>query len=123
MGRVVAAVPGPVTSMVSAGCHELIRAGEAVLVTDAAEAAEALGEIGRDLAPVKRGPDRPGDDMGEAESVVWSALPVRSGVCAADLALRTTLVEREVWPAWADWSCGDCRSRGTVAAAAPTAGG
>ena len=96
VGRVVAAMPGPVTSMVSAGCHELIRAGEAVLVTDAAEAAEALGEIGRDLAPVKRGPDRPGDDVGEAESVVWSALPVRSGVCAADLALRTTLVERDV---------------------------
>jgi predicted Rossmann fold nucleotide-binding protein DprA/Smf involved in DNA uptake len=36
------AVPGPVTSAMSAGCHVLIRAGEAVLVTDAAEAACSL---------------------------------------------------------------------------------
>jgi DNA processing protein len=42
-GRVVASVPGPVTSMMSAGCHEAIRSGMAQLVTDAAEAAEAEG--------------------------------------------------------------------------------
>jgi DNA processing protein len=43
LGRPVMAVPGPVTSAMSAGCHVLIRAGEAVLVTDAAEAASSLG--------------------------------------------------------------------------------
>jgi len=42
LGRPVMAVPGPVTSAMSAGCHVLIRAGEAVLVTDAAEAASSL---------------------------------------------------------------------------------
>ena len=42
LGRPVMAVPGPVTSAMSAGCQVLIRAGEAVLVTDAAEAASSL---------------------------------------------------------------------------------
>lgn len=96
LARIVAAVPGPVTSMVSAGCHELIRSGVAELVTDAAEAAELLGDLGRDLAPVKRGPERPGDGLREAESRVWSALPVRSAVAVADLTVRTALAEREV---------------------------
>ena len=42
LGRPVLAVPGPVTSATSAGCHLLIRAGQAVLVTSAAEAASYL---------------------------------------------------------------------------------
>ena len=42
LGRPVLAVPGPVTSATSAGCHLLIRAGQAVLVTSAAEAASCL---------------------------------------------------------------------------------
>ena len=42
LGRPVMAVPGPVTSAISAGCHVLIRAGQAVLVTSAAEAASSL---------------------------------------------------------------------------------
>jgi DNA processing protein len=96
LARVVAAVPGPVTSMVSAGCHELIRRGEAELVTDADEVAELLGDLGSDLAPVKRGEERPEDGLVGDESVVWSALPVRSAIGAASLALGTALAERDV---------------------------
>ena len=96
LARVVAAVPGPVTSAVSAGCHELIRSGEAALVTDAAEVAELLGDLGTDLAPVKRGQDRPEDVLGAVESVVWSALPVRAAAGVAALAVRTALAERDV---------------------------
>src|SRR5690625_7005290 len=44
LGRTVAAVPGPVTSSTSAGCHRLIREG-AVCVTDAAEVLELLGPL------------------------------------------------------------------------------
>jgi len=40
--RPVGAVPGPVTSMASAGCHRLLRDAAAVCVTDAAEVAELL---------------------------------------------------------------------------------
>lgn len=96
LARVVGAVPGPVTSMVSAGCHELIRLGQAQLVTDADEVAELLGDLGSDLAPEKRGPERPEDDLPETEARVWSALPVRSADGVAALALRTALAERDV---------------------------
>jgi len=40
LGRGVGAVPGPVTSAASAGCHRLIRDYDATLVTNADEAAE-----------------------------------------------------------------------------------
>lgn len=50
LSRVIAAVPGPVTSTVSAGCHRLVREHGAVLVTDTDELADAVGEIGRDTA-------------------------------------------------------------------------
>jgi DNA processing protein len=77
LGRVVCAVPGPVGSHVSAGCHALVREG-AVLVTDAAEVAEALGAIGEALAPVKqvRGPDA---DWSPLDRQVHAVVPVRSG--------------------------------------------
>ena len=61
-------VPGPVTSMMSAGCHEAVRDGIAVLVTDAAEAADAIGDLGRGPGPAAaRGGEarrRPGRDGG-----------------------------------------------------------
>jgi len=44
LGRPVGAVPGPVTSSASAGCHRLLRESEAMCVTSAAEMAELLGE-------------------------------------------------------------------------------
>ena len=47
--RPVGAVPGPVTSMASAGCHRLLREGVAVCVTDAAEVRELAGVIGSSL--------------------------------------------------------------------------
>jgi DNA processing protein len=45
IGRPVGAVPGPVTSAASAGCHRLIRDYDATLVTTADEVAELVGEI------------------------------------------------------------------------------
>jgi DNA processing protein len=44
--RPLGAVPGPVTSMASAGCHRLLRDGAAVCVTDADEVLELLGGLG-----------------------------------------------------------------------------
>src|SRR5690606_1128800 len=41
--RPVGAVPGPVTSMASVGCHRLLRDGIAVCVTDAAQVLELAG--------------------------------------------------------------------------------
>lgn len=73
--RPVAALPGPVTSAVSAGCHEAVRQGYAVLVTDAAEVAELLAPMGSDLAPAKRGEYRPGDEFDELTQRVLANLP------------------------------------------------
>jgi DNA processing protein len=44
LGRPVMAVPGPITSAASAGCHRLIREGIATLVTSADEVAQRILE-------------------------------------------------------------------------------
>ncbi|MDN3294226.1 DNA-processing protein DprA [Streptomyces ficellus] len=75
LGRFTMGVPGPATSGLSAGVHELLR-GEAVLVTDAAEVAELVGDIG-DLAPPRRGPVLPRDLLDPASARVLEALPAR----------------------------------------------
>jgi DNA processing protein len=95
-GRVVVAVPGPVTSMMSAGCHDAIRSGMAQLVTDAAEAAEAIGDYGADLAPTRRGPTMAGDELDEPAARLLSALPVRKGVSVTRLAVSSGLSIVEV---------------------------
>jgi DNA processing protein len=84
----VGAVPGPVTSMTSAGCHALLRQTDAVLVTDAAEAAELAARIGDDLLPdhVPPGPSVPGDDLDPESYRVWSAVPLRGGATVDRLA-------------------------------------
>jgi DNA processing protein len=76
LGRLVMAVPGPVTSGPSAGCHQLIRDG-AVLVTCTDDVLEAVGRLGLDLAPERVVPRRPTDGLGRAATLVHDALPAR----------------------------------------------
>ena len=73
LGRLVMAVPGPVTSGPSAGCHQLIRDG-ALLVTSADDVLEAVGRLGVDLAPE---PDLPGARArtGSAGPRPWCTTP------------------------------------------------
>ncbi|WTU71151.1 DNA-processing protein DprA [Streptomyces sp. NBC_00055] len=84
LGRFTMGVPGPATSGLSAGVHELLR-GEGVLVTDAAEVAELVGEIG-DLAPVRRGPVLARDLLDAASARVLDALPSQGSVGQRDIA-------------------------------------
>ncbi len=77
-------MPGPATSGLSAGVHELLR-GEGVLVTDASEVAELIGEIG-DLAPDRRGPVLPRDRLDPVAARVLDALPYHGPVSTRDLA-------------------------------------
>jgi DNA processing protein len=51
LGRRLMAVPGPVTSDQSAGCHRIIRDWQGTLVTTAAEVIEHLSPIGATLTP------------------------------------------------------------------------
>ncbi|MFC5805680.1 DNA-processing protein DprA [Streptomyces formicae] len=84
LGRFTMGVPGPVTSGLSAGVHELLR-GEAVLVTDADEVVELVGYIG-ELAPARRGPVFARDLVGPAGARVLEALPARGVLGAGDIA-------------------------------------
>jgi DNA processing protein len=78
LGRVVMAVPGPVTSALSVGCHVLIREEQAVLVTRVAEVLEAVGRIGADLAPALISPRHPTDGLSPELLAVYEALPARA---------------------------------------------
>ncbi|MFB7268768.1 DNA-processing protein DprA [Streptomyces sp. NPDC056244] len=84
LGRFTMGVPGPVTSGLSAGVHELLR-GEGVLVTDAAEVAELVGDIG-ELAPRRRGPVLPRDLLDPLSARVLEALPARGTAAGPDIA-------------------------------------
>lgn len=96
--RPVAAVPGPVTSMQSAGCHDLIRRTDstAQLVTDAAELAELVGRIGLDLAEPKRGEHRVSDDLDPDDRMLYEALPLRAHRQIPELARSVGLTETAV---------------------------
>jgi DNA processing protein len=52
LGRPLGAVPGPVTSPASAGCHRLIRDYDAICVTNPDEMVQLLGEVAGDSAPI-----------------------------------------------------------------------
>ncbi|MFE0919775.1 DNA-processing protein DprA [Streptomyces nigra] len=73
LGRHTMGVPGPATSALSAGVHELLRQ-DAVLVTDAAEIIELVGDMG-ELAPERRGPVLPRDLLRPGARAVLAALP------------------------------------------------
>jgi DNA processing protein len=84
LGRHTMAVPGPVTSALSGGAHELLR-GEAVLVTRAAEIVELCGSMG-ELAPERRGPLLARDLLDQRTARVLDALPPRGAAPPEDVA-------------------------------------
>lgn len=88
--RHVMAVPGPVTSAMSAGCHALLRSqqGEvpALLVTGVDEVLDVVGQLSVDAAPTMRGEQRPRDELSDAVRAVLDAVPVRGGAGEATLA-------------------------------------
>jgi DNA processing protein len=88
LGRQVMVVPGPVTSAMSIGCHELLRDEEAgaTLVASAAHVIEAVGGIGVDLAGPPDKPTGPRDGLSDLATRVLDACPVRAGVSPERLA-------------------------------------
>ncbi|MEV6174364.1 DNA-processing protein DprA [Streptomyces sp. NPDC051954] len=84
LGRHTMGVPGPVTSGLSAGVHELLR-GDAVLVTDAADVVELVGAMG-ELAPDRRGPVLPRDLLEPGARRVLAALPARRAAAVDEIA-------------------------------------
>lgn len=95
LGRLVLAVPGPVTSGLSAGCHQLIRAG-AILVTRTEEVLEATGRLGVDLAPEPARPARTTDGLGPVQAAVHDAMPSRAARDVGWLAMEAGLPVEQV---------------------------
>lgn len=84
LGRALGAVPGPVTSPASAGCHRLLREYAAVCVTDAAEVAELVDQPGAE--PESREPR----DSTEVIRLL-DAMSTRSARTPTDIAVRSGL--------------------------------
>jgi DNA processing protein len=95
LSRPVAAVPGPVTSPQSYGCHRLLRDG-AVCVTSAEEVAELVGPIGSHLPQEPELPMAPHDGLDPPDFRVFEALPIRRGAGLASLAATAGLDESTV---------------------------
>ncbi|MDR2931357.1 MAG: DNA-processing protein DprA [Propionibacteriaceae bacterium] len=88
LGRLLLAVPGPVTSAMSVTPHRLIRSGQATLVSSVSDVLEAMKPL--DASTVDEGREKPSrfDGLTEIQKQVQEALPVRRGVCVDQLALR-----------------------------------
>jgi DNA processing protein len=89
MGRPLGAVPGPVTSAASAGCHRLIRDYNATLVTNAAEMAELLP--GESAAPLldSGSMGSAGDSLETTR--LFDALSISAPRTSSDIAARAGL--------------------------------
>jgi DNA processing protein len=91
LGRQLMAVPGPVTSAMSAGCHRLMRADEgARLVTGVDEVIEEVGPIGA-LAPPPTVVQRVRDGLDPTSLLVLEAVPVRDPATTPEIARRAGL--------------------------------
>lgn len=88
LGRVVMAVPGPITSRSSVGCHRLLREEGVTLVTRPEEIIEAVGRIGADLAPPPNTPVLPRDRLEPVTRSVLEAFPARGAAGPAQLAVK-----------------------------------
>lgn len=101
LGRPLGAVPGPVTSPASAGCHRLLREYDAVCVVDAAQMAElsAVGATDRpraDASPSEAGEGAAHSTPPESEPSpeglrVLDAMSTRSPRSVDDIARRAGL--------------------------------
>ncbi|WP_172191127.1 DNA-processing protein DprA [Actinomyces faecalis] len=101
LGRPLGAVPGPVTSMESAGCHRLLREG-AVCVSDAAEVLELLVPLGatdpdqeKDADPALAGSGLL-DGLDRPSAAVLDAMPARGAAGVEAVARSAGLAPHEV---------------------------
>lgn len=107
VGRALGAVPGPVTSAASAGCHRLLREYGASLVSNGREALELLGlaRDGSGEGSTQRASDGAPTEAPRQSSVhqrVLDALPLRGGKSSEDIVRRAGLSSVEVRAALAE---------------------
>ena len=86
-GRPLMAVPGSVYSRASTATHLMIRNGQAVLVTSAAEIVELISGMGQAMLPLTHGQSRATDGLTETQLAVFEAIPARRRASVGDIAL------------------------------------
>jgi DNA processing protein len=97
LNRIAMVVPGPVTSAMSVGCHELLREHpQTRLVTGLSHVLEEAGAIGEHYAETPRGPEHRRDQLDEESALVLEALPRRGAAATEELAARAGLHVRVV---------------------------
>ncbi|MFC4000682.1 DNA-processing protein DprA [Prauserella oleivorans] len=79
LGKVVMAVPGPVGSAASVGCHQLIRDAHATLVASASDVLDTVGRLGTSRPEGAGRPRRRTDGLGPQALRVHEALGERRG--------------------------------------------
>ncbi len=94
LSRPLGAVPGPVTSAASAGCHRLLRDFDARCVTNAAEALELLGAAPQTLFDMPAPPQS--GERTDDTTRVRDAMSFRSWRPATEIARRSGLSASEV---------------------------
>ena len=112
LGRPVMVVPGPVTSAMSVGNHDLLRIGYSVLVTSVADVVDVIGSIGESVAQAdeRPAPEVPLDARAERAAAlrdlldslddgarqVYDGLPTRRPISVSDLVQTSGLPVPEV---------------------------
>jgi len=86
-GRPLMAVPGPVYSRASTAPHLMIRNGQAVLVSSAADVLELISDMGLAMLPLAHGQARATDALTESQLAVFEAIPARRRATVGDIAL------------------------------------
>lgn len=103
LGRPLMAVPGPVTSLMSAGCHELLRreVDPAVLVTSVADVLAVVGGMGEGLETDRKAEAVPDlraelDQLDPVARRVFDGLPARRPARPDEIAVRSGVSPLEV---------------------------
>jgi DNA processing protein len=100
LGRLVMAVPGPVTSAMSVGCHLLLADRFAQLVTKADDVLAALGQRDQPPRPEESTPGadprHPTDGLDLDSARVYDSLPTKGRVCVEDLVTESGLPANQV---------------------------
>ena len=108
--RPLMAVPGPVTSLASAGCHLTIRDWGAVCVTDVHDVLACLTFSPGDVADPFRGPVLPRDELDPVSLSVLEALPARGGRGRPGSPCRRAWISIPCCAVWVSWRRADSSS-------------
>ncbi len=95
LSRAVLAVPGPVTSAMSAGCHDELRVEGTALADSVPHVIEAVGRIGDDLAPVARAEETARDRLTPLQAQVLDGVRPRKVLTAEEIAVAVGVSTRD----------------------------